>query len=131
MTTTYTGKKPEGEFINKDGKLFAIIEVEESIQDKLYKVIVASEGATEEEIAKELAKEEQLSVLTVTTSTGKEFYADTESRIDLLSALMAANIVGQTETQWKLANGTIQTVTVQEIGEAMMLALQEKGNMVL
>jgi hypothetical protein len=80
------------------------------------------------------AKAEALKRLTVTTESGKVFYADTEARIDLQSAIEASNLWGSTETMWKLAEEfegqKIVLVTIDEIREASNKALEAKGNIV-
>jgi hypothetical protein len=79
-------------------------------------------------------KEEVLKRLTVTTASGKVFYADTEARIDLQSAIEASNLSGTTETMWKLAEEfegqKIVLVTLDEIREAGVKALEAKGSIV-
>lgn len=79
-------------------------------------------------------KAEALARLTVTTTSGKVFYADTEARIDLQSAIDASNLLSTTETMWKLAeefNGSrVVQVALDEIREASALALQAKGSIV-
>ena len=82
----------------------------------------------------EAIKDEQLKKLTVTIGSGKVFYADAESRIDLRDAIELGNDLGQTSTYWKLAeefNGSrIVEVTLDELKEASKLALETKGQIV-
>lgn len=82
----------------------------------------------------DIAKAEALKRLTVTTESGKVFYADTEARIDLQSAIEASNLLGTTETMWKLAEEferqKIVLVTLDEIREASAKALEAKGSIV-
>lgn len=79
-------------------------------------------------------KERQLSRLTVTTSTGKVFYADPTSRSDLAQALVLGQANGINETTWKLAEefegSRYVVVTLAELGEAAYIALQTKGQIV-
>ena len=79
-------------------------------------------------------KDEKLNRLTVTTESGKVFYADPISRSDLTDAILLGQSAGITETAWKLAeeyNGSrYALVTVTELAEAAMLALQTKGEIV-
>ena len=106
------------------------------VNDK-YTMTYVYEDLTSEEITavdKEKAdthKKEVLDVLTVTTTSGKEFYADSDSRTDLISALVSAEFMGLTQTNWKLATGEIQSIGLQEVKEAIALALQAKGDLVL
>lgn len=79
-------------------------------------------------------KEEILNNLKVTTSTGKVFYADLSSRVDIGNAIQLATIFNITEKEWKLAeefNGVrVVMVSVTELQEALYLALQTKGSLV-
>lgn len=79
-------------------------------------------------------KDDTLNRLTVTTSSGKVFYADPTSRSDLTDAILLGQSAGITETAWKLAkefNGSrYAVVTITELAEAAMLALQTKGQIV-
>lgn len=87
----------------------------------------------DEQIA-EKEKSEALSNLTVITSTGKVFYADTESRVDLNDAIRKAEKEHLSSTYWKLAKEfegqRIVLVTLEEIIEASDLALVAKGAIV-
>lgn len=99
---------------------------------------------TTEEINKELqlqlkqlveqTKTEALAKLTVTTSTGKVFYADTESRVDLNDAIRKAEKENLSNAPWKLAEEfegeRVVIVTLEEIREAADLALSAKGTIV-
>lgn len=82
----------------------------------------------------EQSKTEALAKLTVTTSTGKVFYADTESRVDLNDAIRRAEKENILETVWKLAEAfegeRVVIVTLEEIREAADLALSTKGSIV-
>lgn len=75
-----------------------------------------------------------LGVLTVTTSSGKVFYANTESRIDMQAAIDGADLKGTTSTLWKLAEefegARIVEVSLDEIREASALALEAKAGLV-
>ena len=83
---------------------------------------------------KEGDKQEALDTATVTISTGKVFYADAISRIDLISACQEAlenSLQDDYESDWKLAEPIdgkqIVLTTVAEIREARSLALRFKG----
>lgn len=111
--------------------------VKEWLKNKKNKI--ESEFTTEEleSQAKQLAeaeKREALSKLTVTTSSGKVFYADTESRVDLNDAIRRAEKENILETVWKLAEAfegeRVVIVTLEEIREAADLALSAKGSIV-
>lgn len=82
----------------------------------------------------ERIKIDTLSALTVKVSTGKVFYADSESRVDIESAIRNAESKGISYTKWKLAeefNGNkITIVTLEELKEASYLALNTKATLV-
>lgn len=78
---------------------------------------------------KEVKKEEALKTIIVTISSGKEFYADSESRQDISDAISLSAEIGQTVAMWKLPTG-IEEVTVDELKEARMLGLSAKGSIV-
>lgn len=100
-----------------------------------YLLDVQAQQLLEEEKAKaDLIKQESLNNLTVTTTSGKVFYADTEARIDLQAAIDASYVKGLTSTMWKLAEefqgSRIVSVTLEEIREASALALESKATIV-
>lgn len=102
---------------------------EPELQEAMDKVKLDQEALEAKQV-----KADTLARLTVTTASGKVFYADTESRIDLQTAISSAETTGATSTMWKLAeefNGTrIVEVTLDEIKEASAKALEEKGKLV-
>lgn len=61
----------------------------------------------------------------VSISNGMVFDGDEYSQDRMLRAINIANLTGQTSTQWKLADNSIQTVTLDELKEALTLAGQE------
>lgn len=104
---------------------------------------VGDRVATEQEVnyfkQKQLvkSKEEQLNSLIITTSTGKRFYADPDSRTDLVDVVLEGiinNMPDEYTTEWKTASrpeGTnFETVTFAELKEAKRLALEAKGQIV-
>ena len=86
------------------------------------------EGAT---LTPPPSKQDLLSSITVTTQSGNTFDGNETARNNMLSAIMAADIIGQTESQWKLANNTVETVTIAELKEALTLSIQRVGEIVL
>jgi len=74
-------------------------------------------------------KDKKLARVTVTTSTGKEFYAAPVSRIAIHDAIAIATAQGLTSNAWKLVTG-IEIVTLDEMKEAQYLGLQAKGGIV-
>ena len=65
----------------------------------------------------------------VTTSSNKTFDGDEKSQDRMARAINIASISGQTETQWKLADNTIVTVTLDELKEALSLAGKRMSEM--
>lgn len=57
-----------------------------------------------------------------TTQSGKVFDGDEKSQDRMLRAIQISAITGVTQTQWKLADNTITTVTLDELKEALSLA---------
>ena len=88
----------------------------------------------EEKALAEQVKVTSLANLTVTTESGKVFYADTEARIDIESAIRVGELTSQDSTVWKLAEefegSKYAQVTIDELREASMLALLAKGSIV-
>ena len=70
-------------------------------------------------------RESAVSSITITTTSDKTFDGDEKSQDRMLRAISIASIMGQTETQWKLADNTIVMVTLDELKEALALAGQE------
>jgi len=65
--------------------------------------------------------------IVVTTGSGKEFDGDESSQSRMSRAIQASETLGQTETLWKLADNSPASVTVDELKEALALALQEQS----
>ncbi|TFW71512.1 hypothetical protein C3Y98_05290 [Methylotenera oryzisoli] len=86
-----------------------------------------------DELAVIQAKKDKLLALnsiTVTTSSGKIFDGNETARNNMLSAITAANFIGQTTANWKLADNTIALVTLDEVHEALALSIQRVGEIV-
>ena len=49
----------------------------------------------------------------------------------MLSAITASETAGQTETIWKMADNTTQTVTLEQLKQAQALAIQATGAILL
>ena len=71
------------------------------------------------------SKEELVSLIKVTISTGKVFDGNEPSQDRMVRAISIASISGKTGVQWKLADNTIVIVTLDELKEALTLAGQE------
>ena len=94
--------------------------------------VLVEVSKTPEELEEEarLAKEKALANLTVTTSSGNTFDGNSDARLNLTNAIMASDVTGITETNWKLADNSLALVTVDELKEALALAIQEVGRIV-
>ena len=71
----------------------------------------------------------EISKMTITVSTGKEFDATDIARINMMSAVMSASFMQQDSTVWRLANNSEVTVTVAELSEAVAKALEKFGQL--
>jgi hypothetical protein len=100
------------EDIDKDGTFFTGTGV----------FVTSDENISE---ASSFYKKNKLDTLTITTSYGNIFDANTQARVDLSTAITASDITGQVETIWRLANNNEVLVSVTELKEALVLALQE------
>lgn len=67
----------------------------------------------------------QLSVLTVTSSKGNIFDADSQARQDMADAILASSTLGVTETVWRMTDNSEVLITLDELKEAHALAIQE------
>lgn len=67
--------------------------------------------------------------MTVTISSGKEFDANELARVNMMSAVISSEFAGLTETSWRLANNETTVVTLNELKEAVMLALVKFGQL--
>ena len=76
----------------------------------------------------------ELDTIKVRTSTGKLFYGDSISRIDINDAIILAKEREQSTTLWKLAEefdgNKIAVVTVDELKEALGLSLEAKARII-
>ena len=91
------------------------------------------------EIAAKATKAEAIETMKVTIGSGKVFYADAASRVDMASAIDGAKLkeemgVPVTTVVWKLAEefegSKYAEVTLLEIREASALALETKASIV-
>ena len=72
----------------------------------------------------------RLSQLVVTTTNGDTFDGNETARNNMISAIMSAELINKTEDYWKLADNSIKLVSLDELKEALALAIQEVGNIV-
>jgi hypothetical protein len=78
-----------------------------------------------------ISKPELLAKITVTTQAGNTFDGNETARINMMSAIMAAEIVGQSSSNWKMANNETVLITLDELKEALALSIQRVGEIVL
>jgi hypothetical protein len=71
-------------------------------------------------------KQDKLNNLYVTVND-KVFDAHLEARLNMATAIQASSLTNQTETQWKMYDNSVQTVTIGELQQALILALTEVG----
>lgn len=131
---TYQGKAP----LDDTWKEFEVATDEVTGLSLYYPVelndaIVALEAKEAEEKAyaeAKQAKQELLDTIVVTTASGKKFDGRDIDQTRMMAAIQAADILGQTTTEWKLADNSIATVTVDEVKEALALAIQKTGEII-
>ena len=71
-------------------------------------------------------KKEKENIAKATVTVGdKVFDANLEARQNMADAILAANYAGQTETVWRMADNSEVTVTIDELKQAHLLALQK------
>lgn len=70
-------------------------------------------------------KKTLVSIIKVTTTSGKVFDGDETSQDRMVRAVTVASIAGLTSTDWKLADNTTALVTLDELKEALSLSAQE------
>ena len=78
-----------------------------------------------------VAKVKALEELTVTTTNGNVFDANSDSITNMLAAVEASTILSTTENSWKLADNSIVVVSLDELKEALAKAIQAKGAIIL
>ena len=62
---------------------------------------------------------------------GKLFDGNETARLNIMSAIQASELVGLTETGWKLADNTVVLVNLAELKMALALSMQEVGRIVM
>jgi hypothetical protein len=81
-------------------------------------------------IQKKAEKVEQLSTLVVTTSQGNIFDGNETARLNMVSAIQSAELLGQISSNWKLADNTVKKISLNELKEALALSIQKVGEIV-
>ena len=77
------------------------------------------------------AKELALNSIKVTTTSGKVFDGRDIDQQRMVSAIMSADVVGLTETYWKLGDNSVAMVTLVELKEALALSIQALGVIIM
>lgn len=67
----------------------------------------------------------QLEVLTVTTSKDNTFDANNQARLDMQNAITASEFLNITKTVWRMADDSEVTINLDELKEALSLAIAE------
>ena len=78
-----------------------------------------------------VAKVKALEELTVTTTNGNVFDANSDSITNMLAAVEASNILSTAENNWKLADNSVIVVSLDELKEALAKSIQAKGAIIL
>lgn len=92
---------------------------------------------TEEELqdkeleAQKVQRELLLNSIIIEISTGKKFDGREKDRNNMLSAIQSAQFLNENQTIWKLADNTKQTITLDELKEALSLSIKRCGEIVL
>lgn len=76
---------------------------------------------------KKHVRQAAVDAITVTTATGKVFDGDETAQGRMARAILTAEIIGQTETTWVLADDTPTPVTLDELKEALALSMQAQA----
>jgi hypothetical protein len=77
------------------------------------------------------AKELALNSIKVTTQSGKVFDGRDIDQQRMVSAIMSSDVVGITETYWKLADNSVAMVTLDELKQALSLSIQALGAIIM
>ena len=102
------------------------VEIDKSMCEEAIAITVEK---TKKRLAKE-AKALALDIIVVEVN-GKVFDGDEKSRVNMLSALQAAQVTGMESAHWKLADNTVAEVTVDELKEALTKSIQAVGNIIV
>jgi hypothetical protein len=77
------------------------------------------------------AKIEALASVKVTTTSGNTFDGRDIDQQRMVSAILSSSVLNATETEWKLADNSRVTVTIDELKEALALSIQAIGKIVI
>lgn len=62
---------------------------------------------------------------------GMTFDGNDSARLNMVSAIQSAELLESTESPWKLADNSVQTVTFEQLKLALALSIQEVGRIVM
>ena len=99
------GNEPEAEFNAEELESQRLAELKRAKMDALTKIVVDVDG--------------------------KSFDGNETARLNMVSAIQASELLGVTENAWKLADNTVAVVTVDDLKQALALAIQEVGRIVM
>jgi len=115
-----------------DGHVIVDVEWPVGIHKPVYdfnnKVVV--EGLSAEEVVAKQQAATGITNLIVMVDT-LTFKANEKSRLRMLSAISVAELTGEAETQWRLADGSKAIVTLAQLKQAHALATKALGVQVL
>jgi hypothetical protein len=77
------------------------------------------------------AKIEALASVKVTTTSGNTFDGRDIDQQRMVSAILSSSVLNITETEWKLADNSRITVTIDELKEALALSIQAIGKIIV
>lgn len=109
-----------------DGKQWVLNQAKQTELDAQEKAIADAQLLEQKRAEKRAA----LDSIIVVTKSGKSFDGNEAARVNMLSAITASEISGQTEAGWKLADNTLAMVNVSEIKEALALSIMRVGQIV-
>ena len=76
------------------------------------------------------AKTDALTKIVVEVN-GKAFDGNEPARLNMISAIQASELLGVNDNAWKLADNSVATVSVADLKQALALAIQEVGRIVM
>ena len=109
-----------------DGKQWVLNQAKQTELDAQEKAIADAQLLEQKRAEKRAA----LDSIIVVTKSGKSFDGNETARVNMLSAITASEIIGQTKAGWKLADNTLAMVNVSEIKEALALSIIRVGQIV-
>jgi len=83
------------------------------------------------EVEAKATKLQALNSITVTTTSGKVFDGRDIDQQRMVSAIISADVVGLTETYWKLADNSVELITLDELKESLALSIQTLGQIIV